>query len=468
MSSLDLLYGKRKQLKGFCSYGKLDKLSLYKTSGEDIMKVSVFALGRTGLPLSLVCADRGFDVIGIDIDTELVNQIKNGEIPFYEPQMKELLDKHLGKNFIPADKITEDVKNSDYFIIAIGTKFSKYPEKASLTNLYSVIDKIKKIGIKNKTLIFRVTLPIGTTDIIKERLQEDGLKEGKDFFLAFVPERLMEGRAINEEKNLPKVIGCYNDKSFEKAKKFFEKVGGEIVRVSNPRTAESIKLIDNSWRNMRFAFANEVAFMSDVNGINVNEAIRAANQGYERNKIPSPGPVSGYCLGKDPYLLEKAFDEIITRGFNSVWFYARRANDWLCKKIVREVKGKNVLVAGLSFKRDIDDYRNGHPSDIIDLLLSEEFNVTVTDPYLDKNTYTRLPTYIDKVVKKMRFEDATKDADTIIFATAHKEYRELDINNFLRKAKKDVKIIDLWNVYEGKLDNQSQIDYMGLGRGDLR
>ena len=114
------------------------------------MKVSVFALGRTGLPLSLVCADRGFNVIGIDINKELVQQIKNQQLPFYEPQMKELLDKHLNKNFIATDCIIEDVENSDYFIIAIGTKFNRYPEKASLTNLYAVIERIQKIGIRIK------------------------------------------------------------------------------------------------------------------------------------------------------------------------------------------------------------------------------------------------------------------------------------------------------------------------------
>lgn len=433
-----------------------------------MMNVSVFALGRTGLPLSLVCADRGIKVIGIDINTELVNQIKKGEIPFHEPEMKELLNKHLGKNFIPTDKIIPEVKKSEYFIIAIGTRFSKYPEKASLENLYKVIGRIQKIGIKNKTIIFRVTLPIGTTDKIKEILEKDGLKEGKDFYLAFVPERIMEGKAIHEERTLPKVIGCYTDTSFENVKKFFKKVGGEIIRVSNPKTAESIKLIDNSWRNTRFAFANEIAFMADVNGINVNEAIRAANQGYERNKIPIPGPVSGYCLGKDPYLLEKAFDEIIVRGFNSVWFYARRANDWLCNKIVKEVQGKTVVVAGLSFKQDIDDYRNGHPTFILDLLLAEGFHVIVTDPYLDKTTYTRLPLHIDKVVKKSSFENALKQGDTIIFATAHKKYREYNINTLIKKVKNGVKIIDLWNMYEGELEHEKHIKYTGLGRGDIR
>lgn len=431
------------------------------------MKISVFALGRAGLPLSLICADSGFDVIGIDINKDLVQQIKNGVLPFYEPEMKELLDKHLNKKFTPTSKVTEDTKNSEYFIIAIGTRFHKYPEKASLTNLYSVIDEIKNIGIKNKTIILRVTLPIGTTDKIKEKLEEDGLKEGKDFYLAFVPERLMEGKAIEEERNLPKVIGCYNDKSFEKVKYFFERIGGEIVRVSNPKTAESIKLIDNSWRNMRFAFANEIAFLSEVNGINAVEALHAANKGYKRNDIPLPGPVSGYCLGKDPYLLESAFDKVVVRGFNSVWFYARRANDWLCKKIVKEVIGKNVLVAGLSFKQDIDDYRNSHSIDIIDLLLAENFSVIVSDPYLDKGPYTCLPSYLDSAVKKMKFKDAMKNADTIIFATAHKEYRKLDVKELLKNVKKGVKILDLWNMYQGKLEDCDHVQYGGLGRGDL-
>ena len=175
------------------------------------MKVCVFALGRTGLPLSLVCADSGFNVIGIDINEELVQQIKRGQLPFYEPGMKQLLDKYLNKKFIPTTKITADVKNSEYYVIAIGTKFNKYPERGSLTNLYKVVDKIIDIGVKGKTLIFRVTLPIGTTDMIKKRIEKTGLKEGKDFFLAFVPERLMEGKAIKEEKILPKVIGCYNN-----------------------------------------------------------------------------------------------------------------------------------------------------------------------------------------------------------------------------------------------------------------
>jgi UDP-N-acetyl-D-mannosaminuronic acid dehydrogenase len=432
------------------------------------MRVSVFALGRTGLPLSLVCAERGFQVIGIDINKELVEQIKSRIIPFNEPGMEELLKKHLNKNFFPTTGINEEAKKSEYYVIAIGTKFSKYPERGSLTNLFKVVDRILDSGIKDKTLIFRVTLPIGTTDKIKQRIEKAGYIEGEDFHLAFVPERLMEGKAVEEEKCLPKVIGCYNNIGFDKVKKFFEKIGGEIVRVSEPKIAEAVKLVDNSWRNMRFAFSNEIAFLSDANKINALEVINAANRGYKRNKIPLPGPVSGYCLGKDPYLLEMAYDNVIIRGFNSVWFYARRANDWMYSKIVKEVKGKKVLVAGITFKQDIDDFRNSHSLEIIDQLIAEDFVVVVTDPFLDKTTYTRLPNHLNNNVKKMDFNKAIKDADTIIIATAHKEYRNIDLIDFQKNIKKGVKIIDLWNIFEGKLEKNSDIEYIGLGRGDLR
>jgi UDP-N-acetyl-D-mannosaminuronic acid dehydrogenase len=432
------------------------------------MNITIFALGRTGLPLSLICADSGFKVIGIDINKNLIEQIKKGITPFHEPGLKRLLDKHLNKNFFPTTKIIEEVKESEYYIVAIGTKFNKYPEKASLTNLYKIVRKIYEIGIKNKTIIFRVTLPLGTTDKIKKIFEKDGLIEGKDFYLAFVPERLMEGKAINEEKNLPKIIGCYSDKGFEKVKELFKRIGGDIIKVANPKTAEFVKLIDNSWRNLRFAFANEIAYLSEVNGINVMEVLRAANCDYERNEIPFPGPVSGYCLGKDPYLLEMAFDKVIVRGFNSVWFYARLANDWLCKKIVKEVQGENILVAGLSYKENIDDYRNGHSLEIIELLLNEDLNVIVTDPYLDKSTYTQLPKHIDKNVEKMGLKTAMKKSDTIIFSTAHKEFREINIKDLIRNVKKGTKIIDLWNIFEGKLEYKKDINYVGFGRGDLR
>lgn len=434
------------------------------------MRVCIFGLGRIGLPISLVCADSGFQVIGIDINEELINSIRKGKIAFNEPGLEKLLKKHLNKNFIPKlpdEDISNDIKKAEYIMIAVGTGFARYPDKPNLSKLFSIIEQITNIGIKNKTIILRVTLPIGTSDeIIKTIEKKTSLKAGKDFFFAFVPERIMEGKAVEEEKKLPKIIGAYSSEDFKKVNSFFKKIGGETVKVSNPKTAEFIKLIDNSWRNNRFAFANELSFLADANNIDVIEAINSANKGYKRNQIPIPGPVSGYCLGKDPYLLELAFAEIAKqRGFNSVWYIGRRANDWLYEKIIEEIKGKKILIAGLTFKENIDDFRYSHSIEIIKKLLNKKnYSIYVTDPFLDKNTYTRLPKDLEQKVKKYdSIKKAIKDVDTIILAVRHNEYQNINWDLLLRETKKPIEMIDMWNMYPDLRYNKKVI-YKGFGR----
>jgi len=436
------------------------------------MNVCIFGLGRIGLPIALVCADSGYKVVGIDVNEILINTIKKGEIAFDEPEMKELLSKHLNKNFSPKhqkkDDVTSDLKQAEYIMLAVGTSFAKYPDKPRLSTLHSIVDQITSTGVKGKTIILRVTLPIGTSDEIKNLIEKKtGFKEGKDFWFSFVPERIMEGKAIREERSLPKIVGCYSNEGFTKVSTFFKKIGGDIVRVSNPRTAEFIKLIDNSWRNTRFAFANELAFLAEENGIDVMEAIESANAGYERNEIPRPGPVSGYCLGKDPYLLELAFEKVAKkRGFGSMWYYGRRANDWFNEKIVDEAKGKKILIAGLSFKENIDDYRYSHGLEITRMLLSKGYKVVVCDPFLNKNYYTKLPDDLaDKVKGFDTIEEAlTSDTDTIIFTTRHKEYQKLDLEKLIKSKKiSNMTVIDLWNMFVNKEGKNITLKRFGSG-----
>ena len=433
------------------------------------MKICIFGLGRIGLPISLICADSGYEVVGIDMNGDLINDLGGGKISFSEPGTEELLDRHLNKNFYPkhtSEEIISDLREANYIMIAVGTEFAKYPRMPRLSTLFSIIGTLIGAGLRDKTIILRVTLPIGTTDQVKEMIEDKtGFKEGKDFWLSFVPERIMEGKAIQEERKLPKIVGCYSDAGFSKVEQFLQKIGGEIIRASNPRTAEFIKLMDNSWRNTRFAFANELAYLAEVNSIDVVEAINKANHGYGRNQIASPGPVSGYWLGKDPYLLEFAFERIAKeRGFNSIWYYGRRANDWLCEKIIQEVEGKRVLIAGLAFKENIDDFRYSHGIEIARILVGKGYSVSVCDPYLDKNHYTRLPENVaGKVTKCDSLESAIGHADTVIFAVRHREYLNLDLEELLKTKKGHIKVIDLWNMFGNKLDGESII-YKGFGR----
>jgi len=429
------------------------------------MKAVVIGLGRIGLPLAMVAADSGIEVVGIDIKKDLIEILKEKKEPFYEPMLCEMLEKHCGSNFHPKlqEGAANDIKKAEYIVITVGTEFVKYPQKPNINRLFSIIQDLLDIGITNKTIILRVTMPIGYTDKIKEKIEDIGLKEGEDFYLAFVPERIMEGRAIEEEKTLPKIVGCYSDESFKKVKLFFSKIGGEVIRVPNPRTAEFIKLSDNAWRNTRFAFANDLAFLAEENGIEVSEAIKYANKGYERNQIPIPGPVSGYCLGKDPYILEGAFEKIARkRGFNSVWYYGRKANDWLIDKVVEEIDGKKVLVAGLSFKADIDDFRYSHGIEIARILVDKGYLVSVCDPFLDKNYYTKLPGDLEEKVRKFNsLENAIKNIDTIIFTTPHSEYLNLDLKNLVKSRKSPVRIIDLWNIFKNKIKDEAMV-HVGL------
>mgnify|MGYP006277993161 CR=1 FL=1 len=417
------------------------------------MKIVTFGLGRIGLPIALICADSGFDVVGVDINHKLVKLLNDGKAPFHEKRMDELLSMHINKNFFPKTQdqdIIADIKESDYIMIAVGTGFAKYPHAPKFSTLYSIIGQLIAAGIKDKTIILRVTLPIGTSkEIINLLNKKTGLVEGRDFWFAFVPERIMEGKAIFEERNLPKIIGCYSDESFNKVSNLFEKIGGHLLRVKNPCTAEFVKLIDNSWRNTRFAYANEISFLAENKDIDISEAIKCANYGYERNQIPQPGPVSGYCLGKDPYIMELAFDEIAKkRGFNSLWYYGRLANDWHIEKIISEIKGKNVLVAGLSFKANIDDYRYSHGVKIVKKLLKTGYNVSVCDPFLENNYYTTLEDEIKLKVESYRdikkAIEENKNIKTLIITIPHDSFK--DITTEYIKTTSIIKIIDPWNI----------------------
>lgn len=429
------------------------------------MKVCVFGLGRIGLPIALVCADSGFLVTGIDVNHTLLETLRAGKIPFNEPGMQDLLDKHLGSGFVPKhpqnDDITGDLQRANYLMLTVGTGFAKFPEKPNLSTLYTIVGQLIATSLKGKTIILRVTLPIGTADDVVATIEKKtGLTEGKDFWFAFVPERIMEGKAVEEERSLPKIIGARSDGAFKRVSDFFEKIGGESVRVSNPRTAEFVKLIDNSWRNTKFAFANELAVAAEQQAIDVMEAINCANRGYERNQIPIPGPVSGYCLGKDPYILENAFQKVAAqRGFQSLWFYGRLANDWLIEKIAEDITEKQVLVAGLSFKSDIDDYRYSHSIELARRLVDKGCQVYVHDPFLDENPYTMLPNdLINKVTKVDNIEDMLDTVGAVIIATPHSQYRKLDISQWPDM----VRIVDLWSIFRGKAGGNN---YAPLGAG---
>ncbi|MCW1294584.1 MAG: nucleotide sugar dehydrogenase [Candidatus Parvarchaeum sp.] len=331
------------------------------------MKTLVVGLGRVGLPHALISAKNGNKVIGYDKNLNLIIELQNRRLPFIEKDMKNLLQSTLNKSFFPKDNLNKEDWNSiEIIILTIGV--DPFKKGNSFDNFWSVISSFCKLGLKGKTIVFRTTLPIGTIDKVKEFIRKrTSLNPEKDYFLGFWPERIVEGVAIKEELTLPRVVGTYSDKGFEIISKYIKSISdAPIIRVSNPKTAEFIKLLDNSYRSTMFAFSNDVAIAADNVGVDIFEALNAANSNYPRNsiKMPSVG-IGGYCLTKDPYFLELSFPTLKRRELkHSVWWYSRKISDEMPNYILAKVSSilkkynlNKVLVLGITYKEDADDTR---------------------------------------------------------------------------------------------------------------
>jgi nucleotide sugar dehydrogenase len=453
-------------------------------SSDKESRVTVVGLGRIGLPFALLLANTGRFVYGVDVDSSLINKLNEGITPFIEPFLPELLKKCLGKTFCPTLDLYKAISNSDFIIITFGADLLSNKS----TNI-SLLDFFTKIAnyITRKTVILRTTVPIGTTRYIRDFLQKTtGLKESKDFFLSFVPERIVEGKALEEFRSLPIIIGAFSRKGFDKVKKFIKSIGNnKIIRADSPEMAEFIKLIDNSFRNLIFAFSNEVALLAEELKLDGFKIIKMANQDYPRNFLPLPSyGVSGYCLSKDPYIFEKVFSRISKkRGFHSLSFYGRMVNDYLCRhvynlinyyveKYKRNVNKIRVLIAGLSYKEDIDDFRYSHGIELLKLLTyNTKFKVSVYDPYLDvkcENSYVRLPDDLQSKVRvHKKLTKAFRDLDVAVFTVKHKEFIKLKnvILKLIAQMRKPAIIIDGWNIFPKLYNSDSdEIVYAGAGR----
>jgi UDP-N-acetyl-D-mannosaminuronic acid dehydrogenase len=427
-------------------------------------EVLVIGLGRIGLPVALVTADSGLVVRGVDASDISIASLKDRKAPFEEPGLSELIEKHAGKNFLPMtwdDATTADFANVRWIVVTIGVHVLPWPEPADLTIIYSVINGLmQRDGLKGRTLILRTTLPVGTTSLIADHIEETtDLVIGKDFNLAFIPERLVEGMAISEERSLPKIIGPVNAEALTEAKELFSHIGGGLIEMSNSDSAEFVKLIDNAWRHTRFAFANDAAVAASANGVDIIEVINAANQDYDRNSVALPGPVSGYCLGKDPLIFEYAFQNVEPkRELPSVWLTALRSSQALVPWTASRVKGNRILVAGLSFKEDVDDFRMSFSEPLIEALLDVGHEVSVCDPELGRNAYTQLwPNVANRVsVSGTDLAVMLNDAeyDTVIMAVRHSVWKDSGADLVGKGL-----IIDLWNSYR----NVSGMERIGLG-----
>ena len=406
----------------------------------------VVGLGRVGLPLSSVLANSGFNVIGIDVDENKLESIRNSKCPFFDPPLQESLEKSIGSGRLTVSKTLQD--KVDVIFLTVGTP-SSMEGSVDYSQLYTAIDEICSINLLQKLIILRSTLPPKTTEDIIIPLLENktNLKCGKDFALAVCPERILEGKAIKEIYDLPEIIGGVNEISNKIAKEVFLKINNKKeILFTTPTGAELAKLFTNIYRYNIFALANEFAVWSEYYGVDGTEIIKIANHNYERCDIPIPGFAGGPCLSKDSTFLANniAFASIIS----AAW----KLNESIPVHVVNNLKklsgnlfGKKIAVLGIAFKKGSDDLRNSPSVKLVDILKTTGAQIHIHDPHV-KNTEA--------------LEQVLISPDIVIIATNHKEFNNIkeQIKNSQPKL-----IYDVWGLFSQNDFPNSK--YIKFGQG---
>jgi len=429
------------------------------------VNVCILGLGYVGLTLSVTLADCGVKVTGIDLNKNVINSLKNGIPTLSEKGLGTMLNKNLGKNLQLYEQIPND--EFDVFIICVGTPLND----KSVPVIEHVLNAAEQVAtrIKNDNLlVLRSTVPVGLTrNTIVPKIEEvSGLKG--DFDFVFAPERTAEGVALSELKKNPQIIGSSSTTALEKATKLFSNMVQTIVPVSSIETAEMIKLIDNSYRDTHFAYANELALICDALNLNVIECISKANFEYPRNNIPVPSPgVGGPCLSKDPYILSYSAKR---NGFETqVITHSRIINEltpiYLATKISKKLSelGKNsnelkIFIIGFAFKGnpETDDVRNSPTLILLEHLSKNYPNIVGYDHVVNNEVIEKLG------IQKVSIEEGFKNANCIIIMNNHKSYFDSKFEKLIDNTAKPCIFVDTWNMFKD-LSKKEHIIYTGIG-----
>ncbi|MGI2327652.1 nucleotide sugar dehydrogenase [Planococcus sp. YIM B11945] len=384
----------------------------------------VIGLGYIGLPTAAMFANNGWNVVGVDINTEAVKAINLGKIHIEEQGLEILVSNAVNKDNLIAKFEAED---ADCFIIAVPT-----PHHADNTaNLDFVVEAVKSIVQyvkKGDIIIIESTIPPRTiNDVVAPIFSKEQWDVGNDIFLAHCPERVLPGKIIKELVENNRIIGGINNISTEKAAEVYESfVTGSILKTS-ALSAEMSKLMENTYRDVNIALANELVKISAELDLDALEVIKLANH-HPRVNLHSPGPgVGGHCLAIDPYfIIEKAPNDSILISS------ARAINNSMPEFVVEQIKklvpnkSAKISILGLTYKGNIDDVRESPAMDIIKLLQNIGYNIGFYDPHVKQE---QVNFYLGS------FEEAIIDSECLIVLTDHNEFISLDEHLILSKMK---------------------------------
>lgn len=384
----------------------------------NIKSLCVIGMGYIGLPTASVFASKGLQVSGMDINADIIEVLRAGQLHIFEPGLRGLFLDAVNSGRLT---VSTEVVPSDAFIIAVPTPFYK-DKRADLRAVISATESIVPLLQPGNLVILESTSPPRTTtDIVAPILEKTGLKAGEDFLLAYSPERVLPGQILRELVNNARVIGGVNRTSAEAGRDLYRLiVTGEII-LTDATTAELVKLMENTSRDINIAIANEFSRLAQDFGVDVWEAIEIANL-HPRVEILKPGlGVGGHCIGVDPWFLVEVApeDAQLTKK-------AREINDEqsafvasLIRGTLGDLKGKKVAFLGLAFKPNVDDLRESPAVRLAHRLIELGAGVKAFEPL---HSNAGLPG-IDQV---LNLDEALKDADVLVLAVAHDQFKDFD------------------------------------------
>jgi UDP-N-acetyl-D-mannosaminuronic acid dehydrogenase len=436
----------------------------------DFNRICVLGLGYIGLPTASTFATHGLDVLGVDTNPKVVDTLRNGGLHIHEPGLRTLVQAAVNSgNLVIADT----PERSDAFIIAVPTPFEiedidqarpmeMTTPKADLSYVISAAESIVPYLEADNLVILESTSPPRTTiDVIAPILETSGLKAGRDFYLAYSPERVLPGQILRELIENARVIGGIDAVSAQAGRDLYEVfVRGEIF-CTTATTAEMVKLMENTYRDINIAIANEFSRLAEHFGVDVWDAIQLANR-HPRVEILRPGPgVGGHCIGVDPWFFVDAAPEL-----SPLIRTARNLNDAqpahvlnLIQRVAGGVEGKRIAILGLSYKPDVDDLRESPAIAVARGLRGLGGDVIAFEPY-------KIDARIPGVSSADSLESTLEGSELLVLLVAHTPFKNLTPAKIADLTSARL-IIDSVNAWEPRVWEQEGFNIHRLGDGRI-
>lgn len=380
-------------------------------------KLNIIGLGYIGLPTSLMFAANGVEVVGTDLNVDLVNTLNRGELTFEEEGLEEVFNAALNRGI----KFQTEYERTNRYIITVPTPYIADSKKIDAKYVIAATKQVLKVCEPNTILVIESTISPGTIDrFVRPIIEEFGFKIGQDIHLVHAPERIIPGKMVYELEHNSRTIGADSREVGEEVKSWYESFCKNEIVVTDIKTAEMSKVVENTFRDINIAFANELAKMCDREGMDVYELIRIANK-HPRVNILTPGPgVGGHCISVDPWFLVGDYPDIV-----NVVLGAREVNDampqYVFDKIHKIMKENNIKdyskvgLYGLTYKENVDDMRESPTLQLLDIF--EKYNidtVKVYDPFIKENKFEG---------QVMDLDNFLNDTELVVVLVSHDEIK---------------------------------------------